>query len=322
MAERTATVVDLGHGVVRVTQPLPWALDHVHCYAIEGPDGWTLIDTGVGTAGNESRWREALAGLGSPQVGQIVVTHYHPDHLGGAEALRALTGAPEVVQGELDTRMAHFAWVESGAEDVYAFLRRNGMPEELAGQSASAEARMPVTPVTPTRQVREGDRVAAGGTDWEVLHLPGHADGHIVLWDAASGRMFGGDVILQRISPNIGRWEDTAPDPLSRFLDSLRRLDELGPAIVYPGHHEPIEDVQARTAELRGHHAERLEIALAALADGPLTAYGLACRIWDTEGFTMHQQRFALVEALAHVEHLATQGRAREREPGLWEAAA
>lgn len=320
-AQRRATVADLGGGVLRITQPLPWALDHVHCYALTGPEGWTIVDAGLGTPGTRWRWEEVLAELGDPPVVQLVVTHYHPDHLGCADALRELTGAAEAVQGDLDARLARAAWVEADAEDFLAYLRRHGMPDDLAAASASAEARMPVTPVDPTRLVGEGDRLEAGGTVWTILHLPGHADGHIGLWDEAGRRLVGGDVILRRITPNVGRWEDTAPDPLARFLSTLDRLDALAPDVVYPGHHEPIEDVRERTAELRAHHAERLEVAHRALRERPLTAYELAGRIWARDGFSLHEQRFALVEALAHAEHLAAQGRARECAPGLWEAA-
>ena len=46
---RDGAVVALGGGVHRVTMPLPWALDHVHCYAVEDPDGWTVVDAGLGT---------------------------------------------------------------------------------------------------------------------------------------------------------------------------------------------------------------------------------------------------------------------------------
>ena len=49
--EKRAIIADLGGGVHRVTLPLPWALDHVHCYAVDDPDGWTIFDAGLGTPG-------------------------------------------------------------------------------------------------------------------------------------------------------------------------------------------------------------------------------------------------------------------------------
>ena len=97
--EKRALIADLGGGVHRVTQPLPWSLDHVHCYAVEDPDGWTIFDAGLGTPGTTARWREAYATLGSPHVRRVVATHYHPDHNGATAALMDVTGADEFVQG-------------------------------------------------------------------------------------------------------------------------------------------------------------------------------------------------------------------------------
>ena len=61
-----AVVTDLGGGVHRVTLPLPWALDHVHCYAIADDDGWTIVDAGLGTPGTLRRWEERAAGARRP----------------------------------------------------------------------------------------------------------------------------------------------------------------------------------------------------------------------------------------------------------------
>src|SRR5919201_2587912 len=103
------TVMQLDQGLVRVTMPLPWALDHVHCYALAGSDGWTLIDTGLGTDATLGWWRQVLEQLGGG-VARIVLTHYHPDHLGASAPLAAATGAPEVVQGRLDRELSIAAW--------------------------------------------------------------------------------------------------------------------------------------------------------------------------------------------------------------------
>ena len=61
-----AELTDLGDGVTRVTMPLPWALDHVHCYAVAGDDDWTVIDAGLGSGSTLRWWEEALAELGDP----------------------------------------------------------------------------------------------------------------------------------------------------------------------------------------------------------------------------------------------------------------
>src|SRR4051794_36812276 len=127
MAER-ASLTDLGDGIVRVTHPLPWALDHVHCYAVADPSGWTLVDAGLGTPGTERRWEVALAELGRPAVRRLVPTHSPPDPPGASAALARLTGAEEIVQGRLDAQLSRVAWGDDAELDGFAgYLERHGM---------------------------------------------------------------------------------------------------------------------------------------------------------------------------------------------------
>jgi glyoxylase-like metal-dependent hydrolase (beta-lactamase superfamily II) len=312
-----ANVTDLGAGVLRVTHPLPWALDHVHCYLVRGDRGWTVIDCGLGTPGTRERWSGVVAELDPPRLERIVVTHYHPDHLGGAADLIELASPDEVVEGELDARLSREVWGETDSSAFAAFLHSYGMPAELAERSASDEVRVPVTAVEPTRPVNEGDVVVLGGEPFDVLHLPGHADGHIALLGQETNRLFGGDVILREITPNVGRWEDTAADPLGRYLDTLGRLERLAPTLAYPGHGPVIDDVGARAAEIRAHHEERLDVTEESLKDGRRTAYEVAQRIWP-KSLSTHEQRFALVEAISHLERLCALGRAQELAGGAW----
>ena len=310
-------LTQLDGGVVRVTLALPWALDHVHCYALEGPGGWTVVDAGLGDLATIDAWGEAVPQLGP--VERVVITHYHPDHLGAAADLVRMTGAREVVQGSLDARLSAATWgVEASLEEFRAYLELHGMPADMAVRSTAAESRLPIHPPTPTHLVDPGDVLELGGERWAVHLLPGHADGHIVLHGQGSGRLLGGDVLLAEITPNVGRWPDTAADPLGRYLASLDALDRLAPALVLPGHGPPIEDAARRTAELRAHHSERLDVHLAALQAGAATAYEVSQRVWADDGLGFHEQRFALVESLSHLERLAAEGRAQCVAPGRW----
>src|SRR6185503_11352736 len=125
-----------------------------------------------------------------------------------------------------------------------------------------AESRTGVRLATPTRLVDEDDLVVLGDERFRVLHLPGHADGHIAL--------------LGETTPNVGRWPDTARDPLGRYLATLQRLSQLAPRRVYPGHGPVIDDAPARAREIAAHHDERLDAAAAALGEGAETAYDAA----------------------------------------------
>ena len=91
---------------------------------------------------------------------------------------------------------------------------------------------------------------------WQVLELPGHADGHLGF--LRDGVLIAGDHLLQRISPAVGLYPESRPDPLGDYLASLERTIELAPRIVYPGHGEPILDAGVRARELIEHHRRRL----------------------------------------------------------------
>src|SRR5207245_1669054 len=79
--------------------------DHSHGYRLRSPTGgWTLVDTGLGVDDPEAVWAPVLAELDAP-VERVVITHFHPDHVGGARDAAEVTGAP-VLEGREDREQA------------------------------------------------------------------------------------------------------------------------------------------------------------------------------------------------------------------------
>src|SRR6478609_6787836 len=142
---------------------------------------------------------------------------------------------------------------------------------------------------------------------WQVLELPGHADGHLGF--LRDGVLIAGDHLLQRISPAVGLYPESRPDPLGDYLASLERTIELAPRIVYPGHGEPILDADVRARELIEHHRRRLDETAAALGDEPRSAYEISLDVFGTD-LEPTQRRFAVAETLSHLERLVREGRA------------
>jgi glyoxylase-like metal-dependent hydrolase (beta-lactamase superfamily II) len=291
-------------GVLRITFRLPIAIEHVHCYLVRGAGGgWMLVDTAIALPGIEPHWESVLASLDGP-VEKILVTHFHPDHVGGAALVADLTGAP-VFQGRLDFENCKEAWTpELWAEQLPHFLARHGFPEGLGAEARSARSRIASniryspSPVL----VDPGDEIDG----WEVLGLPGHSPNHLAF--TRDGVLVCGDVLLARITPSIPLDLSSGPDPLGRYLDSLGRIAELAPAIALAGHEEVIDDPAARAGQIVRHHEARLERTLESVHGGPHTAFQASLGVFQDD-LPPILRLFAFFETLAHLEYLALRDR-------------
>jgi glyoxylase-like metal-dependent hydrolase (beta-lactamase superfamily II) len=291
-------------GVRRITFALPLGIDHVHCYLLRSSNGgWILVDTGLGSRDPEAQWRPVLDELDAP-IEQIVVTHMHPDHVGGARDIQELTGVP-VLQGREDYDQCVAAWGRRDPERFVAYWSSHGMPgPTIEGIARESERLMAAVHWVEGPELLEaGDEVDG----WRVEVLRGHADGHIVL--LRDGVMIAGDTILGGITPAIGLYPNSRPDPLGDYLQTLDRIEELAPRVAYTGHRDAVLDPAARAREIRGHHAERLSFAEEALDGEPLSGYDVSLALWPGE-LPPTLRRFATAESLAHLERLVHEGRA------------
>jgi glyoxylase-like metal-dependent hydrolase (beta-lactamase superfamily II) len=295
---------ELAGGIRRLTFPLPLGIRHVHCYVLPGPDGWTLVDTGLGLPDASGRWERVLADLDAP-VSRIVVTHFHPDHVGGGEDAQALTGAT-VLQGRRDYEQCLRVWgSEDWSERLADYLRAHGLPQPVADELRQ-ESRTFAPFIRFARDPQllgEGDEVDG----WRVVDLPGHADGHICL--LRDGVLVAGDHLLGVITPTVGLYPESRPDPLADYQASLRRTIELAPEVALPGHGDAVTDPVTRAHEILEHHERRLDETTAALGPKARNAYEVSVALFGTS-LDASGRRFALAETLAHLERLVQEGRA------------
>jgi glyoxylase-like metal-dependent hydrolase (beta-lactamase superfamily II) len=287
-----------GDGVTRLTLPLPTGPEHVHVYLLEGDGGRILVDTGLGLPGDEEAWE----GL---EADAIVVTHMHPDHVGGAQRAAAATNAP-VHQLALDYEQCVRVWGSADwPERMAAWFHSHGVPAPVADELiVQGHAVAPfIRFVRDPQLLREGESIAG----WEVLWLPGHADGHVAL--LRDGVLVCGDILLDEISPAVGLYPESRPDPLADYLRSLERIVELDPRIAYGGHGEPVREPAARARELVAHHERRLEETHAALGPAPRSGHDVSLQLFGDD-LSPPERRFAVAETLSHLERLVALGQA------------
>src|SRR5262249_41496797 len=180
-----------------------------------------------------------------------------------------------------------------------------GMPETLLAGLAREVGRL-----AAAVHWQEGPELVDAGDEidgWRVEVLRGHADGHIVL--LRDGVMIAGDAILMGITPSIGLYPRSRPDPLGDYLETLDRIEGLAPRVAYAGHREPVLDPAARAREIRRHHEDRLEPAQRALDGEPASGYDVSLELFPDE-LPPTLRRFATAESLAHLERLVRDGRA------------
>src|SRR5699024_5259358 len=93
-------------GLQLVKLDLPFRLNHVNCFLVEGKNDWTSIDSGLQNKYAGHSLEEELAGK---TVTDILITHYHPDHFGYAGGLQEKTGA-RLTMSEIDADAGMSAW--------------------------------------------------------------------------------------------------------------------------------------------------------------------------------------------------------------------
>lgn len=182
-------------------------------YIVETPDGLLVVD-----AGSAAHTLDTIRELGRrPQdVAVIVITHWHVDHMRGAEELRRRTGARLAVH-ELD------APVLAGGELPAKGRRRMQVILRV----------FRVAPVTADLLLRDGDDVAG----WQVVHVPGHTAGSIALHRH--------EVVLTGDALRCDRrGQVLLPDPRLSLdpqtaVRSVELIRALHPRLVLPGHGAP-----------------------------------------------------------------------------------
>jgi glyoxylase-like metal-dependent hydrolase (beta-lactamase superfamily II) len=292
--------------------PTPFRVGRVNCYLLSRPPV-TVIDPGTLEEGSLDELGAVLSskGLGFGDVEQIVITHAHPDHFGAAAELAARSGARIVCGLPEVTSLTE----PRDAQTAAAVLVRIGIPDETARSlvaSGNAIAERVVGWADPGAVVGvlDGELLAAGGRQFQCIVSPGHAAGHLSLWDPSARVLFSGDHLLARIIPvpSLEPGDGSARRrSFVEYLSGLNRFVSLDPIVVFPGHGRAFAEVGVLAARLHAHSRQRAEEIATILHDGPATPFEIARRLqWQPQGARLVM---GIANVQGHLDLLEARGR-------------
>ncbi len=323
----TGTAIEIAEGILWMRLPLPMALDHVNVYALDDGDGWTVVDTGFASTKSKAIWQRLLDGpLAGKPVTRVIVTHHHPDHVGLAGWFVAQGAALHMPRtGWLMARMLTLDVQDRPTPETIAFYERAGMAaDELARRKAERPFNFAdcVTPLPLGYQrLRDGGMIRMGGRTWDIRMGDGHAPEHATFWSRDDAVVLGGDQLLPSISANLGVYPtEPEADPVADWIASCTKFQTVAQAdhLVLGGHKLPFTGLPLRLTQMIDNHHGALDRLLAHL-DQPRAAGECFLPLFKRQ-IGPAEYGLALVEAVAHLNHLHQTGRARRdlRDDGAW----
>jgi glyoxylase-like metal-dependent hydrolase (beta-lactamase superfamily II) len=164
--------------------------------------------------------------------------------------------------------------------------------------------------------LRDEQVINAGTASLVALHTPGHSSDHVVFHLPAEGGLFTGDAVLGRGTSFI----DPPDGDLAQYIRSLKRMQELAPRALYPGHGPVVLNAAAKLQEYVGHRAEREQQVIDAMGAGAGTVEAIVAVVYADYPEEVHV--LAGRSVLAHLLKLESEGRAkrsRKTEDAKWE---
>jgi glyoxylase-like metal-dependent hydrolase (beta-lactamase superfamily II) len=322
--------------------PTPFRVGRVNTYLIED-DPLTLVDSGPNSGTALDTLERALAEHGRrvEDLGLIVISHQHIDHLGLVGILARRSSAEVAALDLLAPWVEH--WSEAmDADDAFAerVMAEHGIPEDVrvALIGVSQSYRGWGAAATVTRPLATGAELRLRERTLRVHHRPGHSPSDTIFHDEQRGIVLGADHLIKHISSNPlisrpltpasvqaaqggGGGGETAerPHALEIYIASLRATRAMENVdVVLAGHGEPVTDHVALIDERFRLHARRAEKIRRLIADGgpggSVTAYDIAQSLWGN--VAVAQAYLTLSEVLGHVDLLVSDGQVIEQRDG------
>lgn len=309
---------EVADGVFWLRMPLPIDLDHINLWLLKDAENtWTIVDSGYDAVECKAVWDHVFETfLKENTVSKIIITHFHPDHIGLAAWLAHRCNAPiYITKGEFEhyhsivnrdlssfkTQTLKFA-KEVGFDEKTALAFLNFFSTSDKPDNARVKHEMCVF-------IADGDSISIGNHDWTVVTGNGHSPEHACLYCLGLNVFISGDQAIARISSNISVYPSN-PDanPLKDWLNSCQKLRDMIPAstLILAAHQEPFISIARRMQDMIDDHHQDLARMQIALVDMKNTVQ-LRQVLFDRP-LNQVESVFATGETLAHINYLLNKG--------------
>lgn len=314
-------------GVYQIKIDVPYGVRFVSLYLFEVNKKNVLIDAGLNSKSWIKIFFERLKDLDMTlnDIDICIITHSHIDHIGILGVLQEKNPEARILMHDItqnilewETNKQNLEEIEQEAIKLSFQLKRYGLSEEQRKKVVQF-----FTYWSKLRQYQKPDRVLHDGeivlNDLEIIWTPGHSFGHICVFNKKKKHLFSGDHILSRITPHIGNF--VVPEFVSKqysnynfnnvldqYLQSLDRINELKPEIIFPAHQDIIYNPEERINQIKAHHQQRLADISDVIKDKPMTPYKIS-QIHFGEDLDEINSFLGLSEVLGHLLYLEAKGK-------------
>ncbi|MFX1279595.1 MAG: MBL fold metallo-hydrolase [Promethearchaeota archaeon] len=310
-------------------------LQFVSMYLLKIEENYILIDAGLSFRECENLFFSELENLNISidDLKYLILTHEHPDHIGIAKAIKLKNPNIQILAHEMTNSLMRWRvrpknseYTQDSAEESSSYLIKYGMDEDQAKKVLNymVNFRSFTEYHEPDRILRDNDEISINSNKLKIIWTPGHSIGHICVFYEKKSYLFSGDHILSRITPHIGAYiiPNTMIEEykgvdfnniLKHYLDSLDRIDQLNPSIIFPAHQEIIYNPHERILDIKKHHENRLIEIADTIKEEPKTPYQIS-QLHFGKNLSEINEFLAISEVLSHLIYLEHQHKVKRIE--------
>jgi len=327
--------INVIEGVYQIKIDVPFDVKYVCTYLFKIDESYILIDAGFNYGNWDKLFFSALneIGINIEEIKFCIISHEHLDHSGLIIKLKRKNPNMKILMHDITNDLMKWETNNTNLKDIEELARstadqmiKYGISEKQGQRIIQFFTMWPKMRKyhEPDGILHDNDEISFNSNKLKIIWTPGHALGHVCVFDVNNKFLFSGDHVLSRISPHIGNFlinpEVTKKyenydfnNILDLYLKSLDRIDTLNAKIIFPGHQDIIYDPKKRIGEIKQHHENRLFEIMSVIKGNPLTPFRIS-QMHFGEDLDEMNSYMALTEVLGHLIYLENQGRVKKIE--------